>query len=154
MATVSGGLLLMTEDRGLADLGKWPASHTIRHAYEEVLTACARLVSFSTGSPPATDGPISERQEILAVEDLINFAIHARRLIEGTGQTTRFKKTEILFPEAPKHPHIRIWKVINVIVHHQAIIIMRSTWSREMISGKAWQKCQIPRMSTLHRLFP
>jgi hypothetical protein len=79
----------MTEDRGLADLGKWPARRVIRHAYEEVLTACARLVAFSTGSPPVGDGPIGERQEILAVEDLIKFAIHARRLIESTGQKTR-----------------------------------------------------------------
>jgi hypothetical protein len=64
----------MREDDGMTDLGKWPASRTTRHAYEKVLTACARLVSFSTGVPPATDGPISERQEMLAVEDLIKFA--------------------------------------------------------------------------------
>jgi hypothetical protein len=95
----------MTEDRSLADAGEWPAIRIERdahriiwHAYEEVLTACARLVSFSTGSPPVIDGPIAERQETLAVEDLITFAIHARRLIESTGQTIRFKNTEILFP--------------------------------------------------------
>jgi hypothetical protein len=128
--------VLMGEDRSLADLAKWPASRTIRHAYEEVLTACARLVSFSTGSPPVTDGPISERQDILAVEDLIQFAIHARRLIEGTGQVTRFNKTEILVPKAPKHPHIRIWRVLNAILHHQTIMIIRNTWSQEMLLGK------------------
>src|SRR6266850_2351690 len=104
MATISGGMV-MTENCSLADLGGWPASRIdrdahriIRHAYEEVLTACARLISFSTGNPPVTDGPISERQETLAVEDLINFVIHARRLIESTGQIAPFNKIEILFP--------------------------------------------------------
>src|SRR5271156_3271390 len=42
--------------RSLADIGEWPrieiGSHrVIRHAYENVLTACARLASFSTGEP-------------------------------------------------------------------------------------------------------
>jgi hypothetical protein len=57
----------------LADIGDWPrieiGSHSvIRHAYENVLTACARLASFSTGGPTTTDGPISGQQEILAVD--------------------------------------------------------------------------------------
>jgi hypothetical protein len=59
----------------LADLGDWPSieigSHSvIRHAYENVLNACARLASFATGGPTTTDGPISEQQEILAADDL------------------------------------------------------------------------------------
>jgi hypothetical protein len=103
------------------------AHRIIRHAYEEVVTACARLISFSTGGWPKTDGPIDARQEMLAVEDLINFAIHARRLIENTGQKMRFQKIEISFPQGQgPPPHIRISDVINVIVHHRAIDLIRS----------------------------
>jgi hypothetical protein len=127
---------LSTEDPGLADLGKWPTSRAVRHAYEEVLTACARLVSFATGSPTITDGPIDQRQEILAVEDLIKFAIHARRLIDSTGQTARFNKTEISFPKASKHPHIQVRRVLNAILHHRKIILIRNTMSFAILSGK------------------
>jgi hypothetical protein len=46
----------------LADLGNWPSieigSHSvIRHAYQNVLNACARIASFATGGPTKTDGP-------------------------------------------------------------------------------------------------
>jgi hypothetical protein len=104
------------------------------------LAAKVKYLTWSGDNPPATDGPISERQEILAVEDLIKFAIHARRLIEDTGQITRFNKTEILFPKAPKHLHIRIWRVLNAILHHQTIMIIRNTWYREMLSGKSLEE--------------
>ena len=76
----------------LPDLGNWPSikigSHSvIRHAYQNVLNACARLASFATGSPTTTDGPIDQQQELLAADDLVTFGIHARRLIENTTTT-------------------------------------------------------------------
>jgi hypothetical protein len=133
-------MILMTQDRSLADLGNWPATRIrrdahriIRHAYEEVLTACARLISFSTGGPSIGDGPIDERQEMLAIEDLISFAIHARRLIENTGQQARFNKTEIVFPGRSKLQRLRIWKIINGIIHNRKVEIIRDIWSREAL---------------------
>jgi hypothetical protein len=139
---------LKTQDRSLADLGNWPATRidygahrVIRHAYEEVLTACARLISFSTGSPSIGDGPINDRQEMLAMEDLISFAIDARRLIETTGQQSRFNKIEIVFSSRPiafpnrsKLQKIRIWKAITRIIHNRNVEIIRNTWSRDALS--------------------
>jgi hypothetical protein len=138
---------LKRQDLSLADLGNWPgtridydAHRIIRHAYEEVLTACARLISFSTGGPSIGEGPIDERQELLAIEDLISFAIHGRRLIETTGQQSRFNKIEIAFPSRPivlprgsKLQKMRIWKVITRIIHNQNINIIRDTWAREAL---------------------
>jgi hypothetical protein len=141
--------MLMTQDRSLADLGNWPATRipyeahrVIRHAYEGVLTACARLISFSTGGPSTGDGPINDRQELLAIEDLISFAIHARRLIETTGQKSRFNKIEIVFhTRSIALPHrrgtlqkIRIWKAINGIIHNRKVEIIRDTWSRDALT--------------------
>src|SRR5215468_8838230 len=85
-----------TELPSLSEIGEGPririGSHAvIRHGYENVLTACARLASFATGREPTTDGPVSRRQEILAVDDLVGFAIHARRLIENTASSKRFR---------------------------------------------------------------
>ena len=85
-----------TETPSLSEIGEWPrvqiGSHSvIRHAYENVLTACARLGSFATGREPTTDGPVGRQQELLAVDDLVGFAIHARRLIENTASSKRFR---------------------------------------------------------------
>ena len=46
---------------------KLPGDHqVIRHAYENVLTACARLAAFATGTPTGSlQGLINERQSIL-----------------------------------------------------------------------------------------
>ena len=49
----------------------------IRPAFDQVLTCCARLVLFSTGKPTKSDGPVSERQEQLALDDLANFGYSA-----------------------------------------------------------------------------
>lgn len=40
----------------------------IKHAYDQVVTLAARLSSFSTGRPTMSDGPINERQEMLALD--------------------------------------------------------------------------------------
>jgi len=130
----------MKNDHSLAKLGSWPATRinprahrVIRHAYEEVLTACARLISFSTGAPSVGDGPINDRQELLAVEDLISFAIHARRIIEVTGQKSRFRNIEIVFSGPQKPQRLRIWKAITYIIHNLNVEIIRDVWSREAL---------------------
>jgi hypothetical protein len=60
--------------------------HTvIRHAYENALTACARLSAFATCIPTASQGLlINARQDIPAIDDLVAFATNARRLLENT----------------------------------------------------------------------
>ena len=149
--------LLDAQNRTLADLGNWPATsigydrqRLIRHAYEEVLTACARLISFSTGGPSIDDGPIVERQELLAAEDLISFAIHARRLIENTGQKSRFNNIEIVFSGRSMVPttetlvrsklqRIRIWKAVTYIIHNMNLYIIRDARSREALF-RGWKE--------------
>jgi hypothetical protein len=122
----------------LADIGDWPrieiGSHSvIRYAYENVLTACARLASFSTGGPTTTDGPISGQEEILEVDDLVSFAIHARRLIENTASRKRFKHVVIRSYNLRTIP---ITRVINVLVHHKEIEIIRGLFKLELVTGR------------------
>lgn len=141
---------MSTQIRTLADLGNWPATsiegghRVIRHAYEEVLTACARLISFSSGGHSIDDYLINERQEMLAVADLISFAIHARRLIEHSGQKSRFNKIEIVFSGRSLVPttetlarlklqRIRIWKAITYIVHNTNVQVIRDARSRDAL---------------------
>jgi hypothetical protein len=135
----------------LADLGNWPSTQigahgVIRHAYENVLTACARLASFATGRPTTTDGPIAGQQEILVVDDLATFAIHARRLIENTATASRFRQVTVRrFPykalidlyEMPIYrasiDGVSITRVINVLIHHKSLDVVRSTFQAELL---------------------
>jgi hypothetical protein len=107
-------------------------SHSvIRHAYENVLTACARLAAFATCDPATYGlGLIYERQEILAVDDLVTFAISARRLIENTMTPKEFLSIEI-FAASKDTDVIRrpVVRIINIIVHHKDIYISRSSQS-------------------------
>jgi hypothetical protein len=115
-------------------------SHSvIRHAYENVLTACARLASFAPGGPTTTDGPISEQQEILAADDLVTFAIHARGLIENTASKKRFR--QITLRPASKWQDkigqtVGIIDAIDTLVHHIEIKIIRSLLDLEMARRK------------------
>lgn len=132
----------MEDPATLASLGGWPmvtidrSSHSIiRHAYEQVLDSCARLASFATGHPPTTEGPVGERQEFLAVDDLVSFGIHARRLIENTAGSKRFSNISILSNNSSKKVPLRIWRIINVLVHHSDVKIVRTTFHLLLLGG-------------------
>ena len=111
-------------------------SHSvIRHAYENVLNACARLASFAMGGPLTTDDPITERQEILAADDLVAFAIHARRLIENTASKKRFRQVTIgpgSKQDEVSIPITGIVDIIDTLVHHREIRITRDLFSLEL----------------------
>jgi hypothetical protein len=114
-------------------------SHTvIRHAYENVLNASARLISFATGIPTASrDGLINERQAILAADDLIMFALHARRLIENTASHKQFSQISIpAVSDAQKGKvPIPITRIINLFIHHKDIRIVRFTSELKILTG-------------------
>ena len=128
-----------TDIPSLSDIGEWPrieiGSHSvIRHAYENILTACARLGSFATGRERTTDGPISRQQEILAVDDLVSFAIHARRLIENTASSKRFMRVTLRAYRKPSET-IAITRIINILVHHRDIEVIRNLFELELKTG-------------------
>jgi hypothetical protein len=149
----------MDKDKTLADLGEWPeieiSGHSrkvVRHAYERVLTACARLGSFATGTPTSTHGPINERQEALAADDLVDFAIHARRLIENTAKARRFSQATIRSMKREGEAHIKVTRVINMLVHHDYIQIVRTEVEAKILAGIA--KAEDFFLSTPSRSFP
>jgi hypothetical protein len=99
----------------------------VRHDFEQVLTACARLASFSGGARMRSDGPIDDRQEELAIDDLVLFGIHARRLIENTTGKRRFSRIAVpLYRPKLAGREVAMWRIINTIVHYELIEIIRS----------------------------
>jgi hypothetical protein len=69
----------------------------IRHAYENVLTASARLAAFATCEPTdARQWLINTRQQLLATNDLVIFAINARRLMDSTNTLGTYQKVTVM----------------------------------------------------------
>jgi hypothetical protein len=98
----------------------------IRHGYESVLTASARLFSFATGKIPETEGPIGEHQEVLAADDLLALAIHARRLIDNTISLKRARQVSVRVWIEGKFEYKPITRINNVIVHNVSLRIFRT----------------------------
>jgi len=109
--------------------------NVIRHAYQNVLNACARLASFAMGGPLTTDDPITQQQEILAADDLVAFAIHARRLIENTASKKRFRQVTIGSGSKQNEvsiPATGIVDIIDTLVHHREIKVARHLIALEL----------------------
>lgn len=97
----------------------------IRHAYENVLNAAARLIAFATGFPTATDDfLINSRQKILATDDLMLFAINARRLMESVYPTMQFT-TEYEVVKKDKKAKKTMREITNILIHHKFIEVVR-----------------------------
>lgn len=135
------------DDQGV--LGEWPSikieefrHSVIRHAYENALTAAARLAAFAYCKPTLGNGGLlNERQEQLAADDLISFALSARRLIENTSGKDRFNGVEIQCVVGGKQRHLPIWSVIGIIVHHRKIEITRTVLDFMLKAGQFnWQR--------------
>jgi len=98
----------------------------IRHAYENVLTACARLSSYATAKPTdSIEGLINTRQTILATDDLMAFAINARRLMDNGASLDQFTSTNIKVMFNGILTTKPVTRVVNLIIHHNEISITR-----------------------------
>lgn len=105
----------------------------IRHAYDQVVTCGARLFSFATGRLLKSDGPIDNRQKLLALDDLAAFAYHARRLMALTDTQKRFLEIEI--PGSYQDlSAIRISRILNTIVHSERIEILRTEFDVALLN--------------------
>ena len=118
----------------------------IRHGYENTLTACARLAAFATCRPTESiDRLISDRQTMLAVNDLVAFAINARRLMDSVDMLAEF--VNVMVPVVTRDEpladndlvvtSLAITRIINIIVHHRELEIVRFkseliTWGEDM----------------------
>lgn len=117
----------------------------IRPAYEGVLDRMARLASFGTSKPIASNIEIGQRQEAQAVDDLLLFAIYARRLLKCTNTFTLAKNVSIgLWKFTGSEAEIRccltsetisLWKLLGVTVHHELIEIVRYHLQAKILFG-------------------
>ena len=107
----------------------------IRHAYRGALECGARLFAFADSSPTGGNTEIDEEQTILAIDDLMRFAIYMRRLLVLTDTVNSSKNTimaleriEINNGDLFFKKHINsttFWKLLSTIIHHEYIEIYR-----------------------------
>jgi hypothetical protein len=134
----------LASGKGRLESGK-PSKHKIdvrsqkiiRHDYEQALTACARLASYAAGEPIRTISAVHDRQQRLAIDDLVLFAIHSRRLMEKTTGKTSFDSAVIPLIDQRSDPKdISIWRVINTIVHYEDIEIVVSLGHAQVLGSE------------------
>jgi hypothetical protein len=118
----------------------------IRNAYDNALTAGARLDSFATARRRLSDIHIAVRQEIVARDDLILFAIHTRRLIENTVGRQHANTVKFRAAYDRKICDIAFWRAINVIIHHRTISIIRplAKGDLEEVLASSGERLQTP----------
>lgn len=99
---------------------------SIRADYEALLDRCARLMAYAQSSPQHVFWPVVERQDRLAEDDLIAFALRARRFISATSLIPL--AYNVLVPIGPLRAgeFQHMWRVITTIVHYTDLTIFRS----------------------------
>jgi hypothetical protein len=79
---------------------------------------------------------INARQDILAIDDLMEFAINARRLIENTTSPEHFLHVTIKAAMAQRDGtagnagQTRITRILNALVHHKDLHIVRFNFKK------------------------
>lgn len=107
--------------------------HLIRHAYENTVTYAARLSLLATGKGPTSDGPIAEKQTMLGIDDLANFAYHSRRLLDLTETKTSFLSVKI---NSINNEELAIVRLLSVIIHQEHMGIIRTKFELKLAAGR------------------
>jgi hypothetical protein len=99
----------------------------VRADYEALLNSCARLMAYVQSSPQHVFWPVVDRQDRLAEDDLITFALRARRFISATSLVSLAHN--VLVPIGPlKVGRFQdMWRIITTIIHYTDLTIFRTT---------------------------
>lgn len=120
----------------------------LRHSYDQAVTHAARLASFAASPLLPGMEVLEDRQNELAMGDLISFGLHLRRLVEvpNTGPLVRNNAVEAI--RDGKKGMIPVTTIVNKIIHHQRLEILRrqsdymSAPDRTAESLKAWMEAR------------
>jgi len=94
----------------------------VRASYESCLSATARLSAYATSNPILIT-EINERQDILAAGDLIDFCIHARRLVDNMDLRDLLYQAKIETND--EKASLSLGQIIGYLIHHDVLMIFR-----------------------------
>ena len=75
--------------------------HVAKHAIREAHRRAARLLSFGSSVMYAEHGSVLNEQSILAIDDLVSFAIHVRRALDVLGAKSQFVDLTLINGRSP-----------------------------------------------------
>lgn len=104
----------------------------VRSNYENCLDAAARLCAYATSKPFEGAFEVNGRQDALAINDLIVFSLHARRLVESIGLKDLANQLAIQISGGGS---LSLWKIIGYLIHHDDLLIIRSATRLRMLNA-------------------
>ena len=107
----------------------------VRASYEGCLNAIARLSAYATSNPILIN-EVNDRQDILAADDLIDFCIHARRLVDNMDLRDLLYQAKIATNDAKAA--LSVGQIIGYLIHHDALMIFRCSVRFQMF--QKWLK--------------
>lgn len=105
----------------------------VRVSYESCLNALARLNAYATSKPFPRATEINVRQDTLAMDDLIIFCIHARRLVENIGLKDLLNQTFITHANGAS---LSLWRIIGYLIHHHELEILRCNTRMKYVADR------------------
>lgn len=105
----------------------------VRSSYESCLDVTARLNAYATSKPFLGASEINARQDFLATNDLIQFCIHTRRLVDSVGLRDLVLETMIESNLGPMS--LSLWKAIGGLIHHDDLLIIRTASGWKMFQA-------------------
>jgi hypothetical protein len=79
---------------------------------------------------------VAEQQELLAIDDLVAFAINARRLIENTIKPKRAGETHVQAITGANKEYVAITRIINCIIHNRDVEVIGSVGHYRLYTGE------------------
>lgn len=103
----------------------YSARALLRHSYDQAITHAARLASFAASPLMAEMHALEDRQNELAMGDLVSLALHLRRLIEVTDTGIPVRGATVDAIREGKKGATPVTTVVNKIIHHRRLDILR-----------------------------
>ena len=107
------------------------APHIVRHAMREARNRAARLLAFGSCIMYAEHNPASRDQALLAIDDLVSFALHVRRALENLGARKKFRDLKLIIGRSPvatkyiedttEQTDITFLQILGRIVHSKGL---------------------------------
>jgi len=114
-----------------------------KHAFGEVITRAARLASFGASDKLVVESDISEKQNLLALDDLLIFSIQARRLIDSAEMSKTARSVMVplwscvleqdLYRYFESNRTINFWKFLNAVIHSADIQLVRTQFQTALM---------------------
>jgi hypothetical protein len=106
----------------------------VLHTYDSFLISHTRIYTFAHSVYASKSSEIEKRQRLLFFEDLLNFSITARRLIELTKirniadnelvPLQMVDRTEAKALLVPSKETVSFWRMINSVIHCKNILLI------------------------------